>query len=1123
MGRVVSLSLIVVLTLAVAAALGQDTVGSRIIGTVTDPSGTVVPNATVKITSPDTGYSRTVQTGSDGVYIAPQIVAGKYSIEATAPGFSTAHVTGVVVTVNANVRQDIRLEIGAVATRVEVSGEAALVNSYTAELAQTVNTRQLIELPLNARDVTSLAMLVAGTTDPVTTSFYASSSGFAATAPSVNGGKIQDNSYYLDGVSNLYSQRLSSNMYPNPDAIEEFTMNTAQYSAEFGGRPGGQLSARTKSGTNALHGSLFEFVRNPKFNARSWADTRGVNDGIKRNQYGWAVGGPVYLPKIFDGRNKLFWFNSFQNIPFRSIGSPGFHQSWTAAEKQGDFSARLKGSTRQVPSPACDGTMLTVDTGAIFDPRTANSRCGSLGNPFSGNIIPSSMFDPVAVKLMRDHTPDAAFPGQQIPFFTPAKYNEYQFIQKVDFNLADRHALMVRYIKGRNNGSAYLDPKDIFSSSGINSFGTDSRSESIAATETWTATPRLVINTGFVYIKNPWSRIPSPVLIGPDQLGSRLTSDPECRDWQGNSIAGFGSFSVVDRCGVRQNRNWEYNASGKYVLGRHEIGAGGSYGGWAVDDPLLNGRKAFGSFNFTGGFTGLSAADFLIGRAETYTQPDFGPLVISKRTVASMYVTDNLRVTRKLTINLGLRWEPALATRRIDTDNLAWYYPGQKSQRFTNAPVGILYGGDPGTPGNANFFARYNQLAPRFGFALDPTGSGKWSIRGGIGSYFGIIGGGNSLELAGRTIPPMAGATYQAVNPPNMVWPWDTPTYGGKEPVPTPPPTADSPVRTPFGGALYDPRTKAPNTWQYSLTIERMLTESLVVRAGYVGTKGVHNQDGYNTNLAVFIPGASTAANQQQRRPDPNFTSFHIAGGYGFSRYSAFQLTIDKRYSRGISMLTSYTYSRSIDTHSGNIGIAGSWGTQDPRGSWYNKGLSDFDRTHVLSVSPVWDLPTLSSQHPAMRLALGGWQISTILQLRSGYMMTPTASGNRCLCGPNAGTSRADTTGVDWKITDRDRPDYKAIGYFNQTAFRNAELGTLGTAGRNIIRGPGFANMDLMIGKQFQIREGMRVQFRSEYFNVTNRVNLGAPILDVNNANFGKILTTATDPRILQFGLKFQF
>ncbi|MCI0624573.1 MAG: carboxypeptidase-like regulatory domain-containing protein [Acidobacteria bacterium] len=1060
-------------TVAPVSTSGQELVGSRLFGTVTDASGAVIPAAEVRITSPATGFSRTVQTGEDGTYLALQILGGIYHLEVTKAGFKTMTVTGVVVRVNENARQNVQLEVGEITTRVEVSSQAALVNTYTSDLTQTIDSRRVVDLPLNARDVTSLSMLSVGTTDPVQTTFYASSSGFAATAPSVNGSKIQDNSYFLDGVSNIYSQRLTSNLNPNPDAIEEFTFNMAQYSAEFGGRPGGQLSARTKSGTNELHGTLFEFVRNPTFNARRWEDTRGVNDGIKRHQYGWAIGGPVYIPGLFDGRNKLFWFNSYQRIPVRALGFPGFHEGFTAKEKAGDFSEHLKGTTKQVPSPACNGTLLAVDTGAIFDPRTANSACGSLGSPFPGNIIPASMLDPVAQRVLRDHTATSAFVGQQIPHFSPEKGAEYQILQKVDLNLG-KHGLMFRYLKGRNKGEAFNDPKDLWWSSGG---AADSRAESFAVTDTWSARPNLVTTAGFVYIRNPWSIAPHPNLVGPDQWGSRITADADCRQLRALFVQGRGRIGFEDICGLRRNRNWEFNASTKWIKGKHEIGFGGIYGKFLVSDLLEGdgGRRTYGQWDFTGGFTGLGAADFVIGRMTTFVANSFvpnyqgGPTL---RHVANLYVHDNIRLSRRLTLNLGLRWEPGLPSQRGIPD-VSWVYPGQKSQRFPNAPVDILYGGDPGTPGTGLFFRRYGQLAPRIGFALDPTGSGKWAIRGGIGSYFGIInGGGQSLEAAGRNSPPMAGSRVTVVNPPNMTWPWDAAPYNGREGVPLPPATATSPVATPFGGFLSDPFTKGPNTWQWSLTIERSLRNNLLVRAGYVRTRGVHLQDGYNYNLATFIPGASTTANIQQRRPNPNLTAVHIGTGFGDSWYNAFQLTVEKRYAQGLSFLASYTLSKSIDTNSTNIGWAGGFGTQDPRGPAFNRGLSDFDRTHVLSFAPIWDLPKLSGANPVARAIFGNWQMTSIVQLRSGHTLTPTTSGPGCLCGPAAGTQRADLVpGVDSQVSGRDRPEYKSVGYFNQAAFKPAAEGTFGAGGRNTIRGPGYANTDFMVAKIIPIRE----------------------------------------------------
>src|SRR5262249_17566728 len=357
----------------------------------TDAHGAVVPGASVTYLQPETGATRSVRTGSDGAYVFQQIAAGVYDLTVNAAGFKVAKQSGIEVRVNESVRMNVELVVGSVDTTIEVKARAELTNTYSSQLSETIDARRGQNLPLNARDVTSLSLLVAGAViDTTSTSFYGTSSGFSVTAPIVNGNRDQDNAFMLDGVSNQYQNRRVSNMYPNPDAIEEFTMNTSQYSAEYGGGgPGGQLSARTKSGTNSLHGSLFEFVRNGYFNARNEFDRKGQNDGLRRNQYGWAVGGPVYIPKIFDGRNKFFWFNSVQRTPIRQANQPGFTQSWTAKEKAGDFTEHLTGKTMTVASPLCNGSTLTVDTGTVFDPSTANSQCGSKGSPFIGNIIPA--------------------------------------------------------------------------------------------------------------------------------------------------------------------------------------------------------------------------------------------------------------------------------------------------------------------------------------------------------------------------------------------------------------------------------------------------------------------------------------------------------------------------------------------------------------------------------------------------------------------------------------------------------------------------------------------------------------------------------------------------------------
>ena len=485
--------------------LGQVAIGSsRIYGNISDPSGAAVPRAIVKITEQATSAVRTVVSESDGVYVANDLKTGTYDIEVEGPGFKIVRAVGIVLHTNENLRRDIQMEVGSVTSSVEVSGRSSMVDAYTSALSQTVSGRQVVDLPLSNRDVTALAYLVAGATDPVTTSFYASSAGFQqGSSPSINGGRIQDNSYFLDGMSNTYVERFSANLYPNPDAMEEVSVNTGQYTAEFGGRAGGYVSGRSKSGTNNLHGALFEFVRNDFFNARNFFDTAGLNDGVKRNQFGWAIGGPVYIPRVFDGRNKLFFFNSFQRIPFSQRGAPGAHLALTAAEKQGDFSDRLKGQTRQVASPLCNGTNLTVDTGAIFDPTTANPACGSLGNPYPNNQIPRSALDPVAVNWLKQ-TPNAASPSALIPFTVPQKTAQWEMTMKVDLNLGNKHDIMGRWMKAINPGSAFNDPNDLMYTSSTNAYGAHAGTNVYTFTETWTPTSNLVVTGGVQRANWPW-------------------------------------------------------------------------------------------------------------------------------------------------------------------------------------------------------------------------------------------------------------------------------------------------------------------------------------------------------------------------------------------------------------------------------------------------------------------------------------------------------------------------------------------------------------------------------------------------------------------------------------------
>jgi hypothetical protein len=1114
------------------ATFAQATASSSLFGTITDPGGSPVPDAEVKITAEGTNAERVVKSNSEGSFVAPQLPPGTYSMQVAKQGFNLAHSTGIVIRTNETVRRNFQLEIGSVATSVDVSASGELTNTYTAQLSQTVDQRRVVELPLNGRDVTQLSLLAPGATvTDASTSFYAGTSGFDTTTAVINGNRTQSNTYMLDGMGNQFMERRVANIYPNPDAVEEFTLNTSQYSAEMGGNPGGQLSAVTKKGTNQLHGSAFEFVRNGVFNARNALDTRGTNDGLKRNQYGWAVGGPLYIPKVIDGRNRFFWMNSYQSTPVRLPGTPGFHQSWTRKEKDGDFSEHLTGKTKEVLSPACNGTSLNVDTGTVFDPSTANSVCGSLGLPFAGNIIPRTRLDPIMGKLLAEHTPDSPFVGALIPHFIPAGTDQWQIVNRGDAILG-KHNIMGRYIYGNKFGASFNDPKDALWNVGINDGGNTTKAVSWAVTDTWTVSPGVLVTGGFGFLKNPFALTPHPFLTSWSAQGSDVKNDPKCQDLN-FSVAGRDGIRIWDRCSAKDTHSWEVNSAVKWVRAKHDIAVGGLYSKHWNANPNENGSlQTGGGFSFTNTFTGIAAADAVMGRASNYTVGNFGPITLAKsyRILAGLYINDNFRVTRRLTLNLGVRWDPGTHSRddiRSDgTRWMSWIYPGQQSQRFINAPPGKLYWGDPGTP-NTNAFARLNQFAPRFGFAFDPRGDSKWAIRGGIGGYFGQMqAGGFGLGGAGSDAPPFPSGGISIVNPVSMKNPWLTAPYNGTVGIPVGVPPKDVAVPLPFPSQwAYDPYAKNPNTWNWSLTLERNMGGDVLLRGAYVGSRGTHLIGGYEMNLPVYIPGASSLANRQDRRPDPKFQSINVSTGIADSHYHSLQITAEKRYSKGLTFVANYTLSKAIDTGSNDIGWSGAFGNQDPRGPWFNRGLAEFDRTHVVNVSAVWDLPKLTKGNAAVKAIASNWQMSGILFLRSGNPFTPTSSQGNSLSPGYSSVDRADVVpGIDWRLDNLTRDQQINTGYFNQKAFTTTALGTRGTAGRGIIRGPGFASNDFMFGRIFPIHEQVRIQFRAELFNAFNRVNLRSPSMDVDNPNFGQLRQGgASDPRIMQFGLKFLF
>lgn len=1120
---------------AILAQTAQIQVLSRIVGNVKDPSGAAVPGAEVEAVNEATNLSLTATSDDLGGYLLTNVPPGDYRVEVGADGFSTFVAVGIHVEPRQDVRLDANLQLGEITEEIEVVGAAALVDTFSNQLSTTVDERRITELPLNGRDLTSLALLAVGTAQPDGgSSWYSGSHGFSTVTVSSNGARSQDNMFLLDGLSQEYRDRNVSYPYPNPDAVSEFNLLTGQYSAEFGRLPGAVLTASTKSGGNQLHGSVFEFIRNHRLNAKHFFTH--TDDGLKRHQYGWAIGGPVYIPKIVDGRNKFFWFNSVQFEPNRSV--PGISNIFgpTSAEANGDYSAYLTGQMKEVSHPACDGSTMMVDQGALFDPATANLACGAKGIPFPGNIIPQSRIHPFA-RALANHIPLRSDPNQPSLVRRPNEHDKWQLLNRFDYNITDNNRIFVRTFINRANYPNFFDVNNIFTSA----FGSNRQYDTYAVSNTWTISPKILNTFGFLHVRNPnrtlvtnyidgdtsrpWgytnlfeeAGIPPAFSESGDerQIAISLGNCPGCQLESGVG-AGWG------------NKNYEFTDTLRWITGRHEFTIGG--------EIYLKEQRDFSSISqfryfFTNDAAGVNRgwADMQLNSPSAiWLNNHRAPEIPKIRKYGNLFIQDNLRISSRLTINLGLRWDPYIPSYG-DSKSLgdityrASYIVlgGGQSGIFQNAPRGLLYPGDAGVPERADSFGDKSAFAPRFGFAYDPTGVGKWSIRGGIGHFITMDNRDSPSAFGGQPWKAGGGQFNLVQNVDTIDNPFVS-NFGGNDPRPFPNfPQSDEPFVLPYSHWITDLNAKAGGLWQWSLTVEREVYTNAVLSAGYVGSHGHNLTTARDINFPVYIPGASSTANRDSRRP-------YISDGLGEirlnettanSHYHAMQLQLEQRYSHGFSLLANYTWSKSTDTHSTNIGWVG-FSQTDPRGPAYERGLSDFDTPHNVKASFVWDIPTGGLQSAAAKAVLGGWEVTGNLQYQLGTPFTV-----RCGCdalASNFGGTRAMYLGGEQTLGGGRSRGAKIARWFNTDAFGLAEDGTNGTIGRNTIRGPSIFTNNFGLFKNIGLPNETNLQIRGEFFNLVNWVNLGSPNSSFSAPAFG-VISSAGAARIVQLGMKILF
>ena len=1045
---------------------------TQLTGRVTDASDAVVPQAAITVVNQDTGLRRETSTNELGYYMAPLLQPGRYNITVKKDGFRPVTQSEITLTVDQSLRVDIVLEIGRVTETVEVTANVTAVDTQSATLREVVDERRIRELPLNGRDATQLILLLPGvygtTRDNSGLRQAGSGRGIVQAGIASNGARGNMVNYSLDGATHNDTYTNIALAFPNPDALQEFSVQTNNFSAESGRSAGAVVNAVTRSGTNRFHGSLFEFHRNSALNARNFFATRA--DGLKRHQFGGTVGGPIW-------QNKAFFFFSHQETRERSRPTDRNVVVLSPAQRRGDFSEYR-------------GTL--TDTSA--------------GRPFAGNQIPLSRLNPLSKALIDRMIPLPNGSSNFYNFSVPSRSNMRQTVLKTDYQPSAADTITGRYLYNYYESppfelrdSAVELPLPF--ASGGNRY-TPNHNFSIAHTRVFS--PSLLNQAQFSV--NRRSDILEPIwTIGYKDLGMRnVVTDTPTKNF-GLSITGAFSATVSEALKTRPNA-WTFADTVRWSNGRHEVSMGFEFRKQSLDKNfrwLLDPNMSFGGI-----FSGNGVADFFLGMPSSLTQMAYGEIGLQDFPVYIAFLQDNIKLTPKFTLNLGVRYEPTVPY-RDKGDRVSVFRPGIKSKMYDNAPTGLLFVGDDGIPVRGTE-ADMNNWAPRIGFA--------WAVakRTSIRSAYGIFFDSSPMSAITNVFQGVApfGTRITLTPPPG---PFDDPFLGNNPfPMPFPPPKN---IAFPAGltAATWPERYKTGYLQSWHFTIEREVATNWLVRVAYAGSKGTSLLQGEQLNPAVFVPGQSTAANIAQRRPySPAFTSITRVGSSGSSNFNSLQATIDKRFSGGLTFQANYTWAKSIDFGSGG---GTQWPSFTPFYHRYDRGVSDYHHAHRFVISGLWELPGLRTAASPLRWVFGGWQASGALTLQSGAAFPINTGRENSFTGYG---NRADLVGDPARSARQDPNRDPVLEWFNTTAFVHNGPGTYGTSGRNIVYGPGMANTDFGAAKYFNVTEAVRFQFRGEFFNLFNRANFSEPSNSLTSGTYGRI-TSAMDPRILQCSLKLLF
>ena len=1068
-GRLAVFGFAVALVLGPASELHAQVATGTILGNVKDNTGAGVPGAQVTATNLGTQVSRTTVTDAEGQYSLPLLSVGNYKLDVTLSGFKNFVQTGILLEVGRNARVDAVIEPGRIEEVVSVVADAPLVETNTAALSRTVGQNEVLNLPLVNRDLYSLLSITGG----VTSNDNSNSLGGPEQLTTINGSqKAQTGtvSFQLDGGNNTAGLRGTGNPAPNPEAVQEFRVITNSYSAEYGRYPAGVVDVVTKSGSNEIHGAAFEFFRNEKLNAKRWAPPGGTSarDPLDRNQYGAAGGGPLR-------KDKTFFFASYSGLRQEETYYRNTAVVPTDRERAGDFSQ----SAIKPRDPLTNAT-------------------------FTGDLIPTSRLDAAALTIQTQFVPAANLANNFFEVRRPDPLDTDEATFKFDHYLSPTHSIAVGYF--------FLTGKDTQPLSGTGNIPWVDRDfewkqHNVNIADTWTLGPSTINQARVTYMRQFGGRVNNPTTSLGD-LNSKFTiqGDPTLPRL---TVSGYftGQTSIA---GPDAGSNYiAVKDSLSVNHGDHAFKFGGEV--WyekIVHDTLLDN---YGVFAFNGSKTGNAYADFLLGLPSTMTQ-DAPVRKTDNGSYISLFAQDDYRIHARVTLNLGVRYD--LQFPFVDPENrkLA-FVPGEQSQVSPNAPLGLLFPGDPGIS-RGIVKTDMNNIAPRLGLAWDPKGDGRMSVRAAAGVFYGSITG-NEWNTTADNQPFTVRQSFPTVK--TLSDPYGN-LPGGVSPFPFVYDPASPRFTLPaqvFGPSL---DFVWPYAYQMNLTIEKEIFDRFSVTASYVGALGRNLPASVDRNYPVFGAGATTA-NVNARRP-------YMPGVIGQARvlestftsdYHALQLSAERRGLR-FSSKAYYTFGKALEDLDYQGG--GLPAVQNSNRIELERGRTSADRRHSFVLSGIWRPDYFSDSKPVVKMLLNGWTVSTIITLQSGSPLTISSGQDRNLDGIT--TDRADLVGDPHLDSGRSRDELIAQ-WFNIAAFAQPALGQDGTAGRSIIDGPGYRNVDLGLFRDVGLGGGTRVQVRVEATNIFNTVNLQNPDTSLSAAaTFGRI-RSARDMRRIQLGARFSF